>query len=294
MPRRRKFCVINCENSTAWTPIDFTEMFVSHLGKNGNASNASGDKGNDDEGDDEEEGEGEEEWMGINVAKGEAVPTAADGYHGIVITGSRFNVRDRADLPWFEPVCDLVRHASAHGTPNVYGGCFGTQLIAHALGGEVDFNPGTRFVLKAETVALVPEAFHEVLLGRGRGTVGEDSTGNGDGDSDDVGTMKLIVSHGDCVKTLPQTACTVLLGHSPSCAHEMYAAGDVKPNIIGVQSHPEFDYTYAIEQRIWKAVVETKKRLSAAEEEDARESFAAYTDKDAKRLLQYVGRFLRR
>jgi hypothetical protein len=74
----------------------------------------------------------------------------------------------------------------------------------------------------------------------------------------------------------------------------MYAAGDVQPNIIGVQSHPEFDYTYAIEERIWKAVVETKKRLSAAEEEDARESFAAYTDKDAKRLLQYVGRFLRR
>ena len=247
-------------------------MFITHLKQKG-------DCGNDDDSD-------ADEWVSINVAKGDAVPTSAEGYHGIVITGSRFNVRDRADLPWFEPLCDLVRHASTHGAPNVYGGCFGTQLIAHALGGEVDYNPGTRFVLKAETVTLEREAFREVL---GDGVDNDDSDGSDDG----AGPLKLIVSHGDCVKTLPATACTVLLGHSPSCAHEMYAAGEVKPNIIGVQSHPEFDYEYAITARIWKAVVETKKRLNEAEEEDARESFASYTDKDARWLLQRVAKFLR-
>jgi hypothetical protein len=31
----------------------------------------------------------------------------------------------------------------------------------------------------------------------------------------------------------------------------MYVAGEHR-NILGVQSHPEFDYEYAIEQRIWK------------------------------------------
>ena len=59
-------------------------------------------------------------WVTINVANGETVPVASD-YHGVVITGSRFNVRDRDQLPWFEGVCELVRQAAATGSPNVYG-----------------------------------------------------------------------------------------------------------------------------------------------------------------------------
>ena len=41
----------------------------------------------------------------------------------------------------------------------------------------------------------------------------------------------------------------------------MYIAGEYR-NILGVQAHPEFDYKYAIEERIWK-VTSTPCNLSS-------------------------------
>ena len=58
-----------------------------------------------------------------------------------------------------------------------------------------------------------------------------------------------------------------------------------------VQAHPEFEYNYAIQQRIWKSVVEKNKKLSDVEIEIATESFATYTDHDALLLLHNVARW---
>lgn len=113
----KKFCILNCENSTAWSPQDFGDMFLHHLSKKGPGPGLVGGVGKDEEAAEEAE---EEEWVSINVASGGLVPDAAD-CHGVVITGSRFNVRDREQLPWFDSVCDLVRQAAATGRPNVYG-----------------------------------------------------------------------------------------------------------------------------------------------------------------------------
>jgi hypothetical protein len=71
----------------------------------------------------------------------------------------------------------------------------------------------------------------------------------------------------------------------------MYVTGIYK-NIFCCQSHPEFDYEYAIKDRIWKHVVEKNNRLSEAEILVAMESFEDYTSKDSKILLTMIKSFL--
>ena len=41
---------------------------------------------------------------------------------------------------------------------------FRCQIIAHALGGEVDYNPNKRFILKAETLFLSQPKFSNLLI----------------------------------------------------------------------------------------------------------------------------------
>ena len=57
----------------------------------------------------------------------------------------------------------LICHIASLYSPRIYGGCFGCQIIAHALGGIVDFNPGERFLLKAETIEVI-DNFENYLL----------------------------------------------------------------------------------------------------------------------------------
>lgn len=75
------------------------------------------------------------------------------------------------------------------------GGCFGCQIIAVALGGEVDYNPDSRFILKAETILPL---------------LSSDDNQNKDNmlskyftDVDVQSSYQIIVSHGDCVRSLP-------------------------------------------------------------------------------------------
>lgn len=69
-----------------------------------------------------------------------------------MITGSQFNCRNRDAHPWFDQLCQLIKEAAEKGRPRIYGGCFGCQIIAVALGGHVDYNPDRRFILKAEKI----------------------------------------------------------------------------------------------------------------------------------------------
>jgi anthranilate/para-aminobenzoate synthase component II len=75
-----------------------------------------------------------------------------DAFDGIVITVSHYNIRD--NKPWFSSLCELICTAAKEGYPRIYGGCFGCQIIAHALGGHVDRNPNQKFILRAESVTI--------------------------------------------------------------------------------------------------------------------------------------------
>lgn len=73
----------------------------------------------------------------VDLPLGEPLPPQR-GVSGIVIAGSHAMVTDRA--PWSEALADWLAEAVPVGMP-VLGVCYGHQLLAHALGGEVDYHP---------------------------------------------------------------------------------------------------------------------------------------------------------
>ncbi|GAB2500270.1 glutamine amidotransferase [Arenimonas alkanexedens] len=88
-----------------------------------------------------------------HVSDGEALPDAGD-FAGVLITGSGAMVTERLD--WSERTADWLRDAAHAGRP-LFGICYGHQLIAHALGGTVDYNPRGR-EMGTVTVSAPPSA----------------------------------------------------------------------------------------------------------------------------------------
>ncbi|WP_454690497.1 glutamine amidotransferase [Achromobacter aloeverae] len=68
-------------------------------------------------------------------------PREARHYRAALITGSPANVTDRD--AWGEETADWLCQAARDGLP-MFGICYGHQLLAHALGGRVDYNPAGR------------------------------------------------------------------------------------------------------------------------------------------------------
>lgn len=95
----------------------------------------------------------------VNVEAGDPLPAHA-GYAGVLITGSGAMVTDRHG--WSERTADWLRGGLDAGLP-VFGICYGHQLIAHALGGEVGDNPTGR-EMGTVPVDLHPEAAQDILF----------------------------------------------------------------------------------------------------------------------------------
>ena len=77
-------------------------------------------------------------WKLVALDRGEAVPSGAGDFSGLVFMGGPMSVND--DLPWIAPVLELIRKAVAADVP-VLGHCLGGQLMSKALGGSVGRNP---------------------------------------------------------------------------------------------------------------------------------------------------------
>jgi GMP synthase (glutamine-hydrolysing) len=137
-------------------------------------------------------------------------PTA---FAGVVLTGSHAMVSERA--PWSEALVPWLQDAVRAGTP-VLGICYGHQLLAHALGGEVTHHPDG---VEIGTVTVSRHAVSEddPLLG---------------GLPERFPAQAV---HWQSVRRLPDGA--VLLAGS---AHEAHHAFRVGERAWGVQFHPEF------------------------------------------------------
>ncbi len=77
-------------------------------------------------------------WQLFRIDAGDALPTDARQFSGLVFMGGPMSVND--DLPWIPRSLELIRQAAQADIP-VLGHCLGGQLMAKALGGAVGRNP---------------------------------------------------------------------------------------------------------------------------------------------------------
>ena len=132
---------------------------------------------------------------------------------GVVITGSHAMVSDRE--AWSEALVPWLARLVAQGTP-VLGICYGHQLLAHALGGEVGYHPGG-LELGTVPITLTPEAQADPLFAHL------------------PAQLTAQVVHAQSVRALPPGAVR-LAGN----AHEPHQAYRIGAHAWGVQFHPEF------------------------------------------------------
>lgn len=83
-------------------------------------------------------------------------------FAGVVVTGSGAMVTEHLD--WSEHSAQWLREAANMGLPQ-FGICYGHQLLAHAFGGEVGFNPRGR-EMGTVPVELHAQARHDPLFAR--------------------------------------------------------------------------------------------------------------------------------
>lgn len=132
---------------------------------------------------------------------------------GVVITGSKAMVSER--LPWSEYTAEWLLQAIRFGVP-ILGICYGHQLLAHALGGLVDYHPRGR-EMGTKRIHLTPAAAQDELFS----TLPE--------------TFDAHVTHMQSVLRLPPGA--EVLAWNSFEAHHAVRFG---PQVWGLQFHPEF------------------------------------------------------
>ena len=132
------------------------------------------------------------------------------GFDAVIVSGSQTSVYD--DEPWIERTEAWVREAVDAGVP-LLGVCWGHQLLAQAIGGEVD-PMGGRGELGYETVRRTDE---------------DDPLFDGIGPS-----FVAFETHTDEVTALPSAA-------TPLAETDRALQGFRVENAWGVQFHPEYD-----------------------------------------------------
>lgn len=198
----------------------------------------------------------------VALVDGEALPDPAQ-CEAVLITGSPAGVYDQT--PWMDPLRAFVREAFAARTPTI-GVCFGHQIIADAMGGDVR---------KSEKGWGVGRHVYDVLGAR------DWMTGAGK-------TVALSVSHQDQVITPPQGAVT--LARSAHTEHAMLVydtpAFHGAP-VMSLQGHPEFSDAFV--SALYSA--RRGKSLSDAQVDGALASLNSPVDSGL--VGQWMARFLR-
>ncbi|MBY6186741.1 glutamine amidotransferase [Marinobacter hydrocarbonoclasticus] len=145
----------------------------------------------------------------IYDAQSDSLPSVEE-CDGWVISGSRHSAYDAA--PWIQRLSEWAQLAFIAQKP-VAGICFGHQLLAQALGGEVR---------KSEQ-------------GWGMGPYDTNVVRQAPWMSGAGSTLRLLSSHQDQVMVMPPDA--VLLASSDFCPHYSFA---IDERVFTVQGHPEF------------------------------------------------------
>ncbi len=148
-----------------------------------------------------------------DVCKGHPLPDY-DKISGVVITGSHAMVTEHPD--WSERTAAWLQKSIGRNIP-ILGICYGHQLLAYSLGGEVGNNP-KGMEMGTVNVFLNEYAQNDKLL-RGLDN-----------------PLKVHVSHQQTVLKLPKDATRLAVSSGDNC--QAFVFGN---HIWGLQFHPEFD-----------------------------------------------------
>jgi len=181
-------------------------------------------------------------------------PTTLSECDAYIITGSRHNAYD--DLPWIEGLRKLVRRAATGRAP-LAGICFGHQLIASAMGGQVARSAKGWGLGNA----CYPLLRHQSWMVPAREQI------------------CLLTSHQDQVVRLPDGA--LRLAGNAFCEHFMFQLGE---RLVGIQGHPEFVPDYA------RALLDQRREQLPAEQA-ARAQASLATPHDGPLLLLWLLNF---
>lgn len=155
----------------------------------------------------------------VDVHLGQALPCfekLAEDLTGIIITGSPAMITDQDT--WLLKTQQWLNQIMAYKIPTL-GVCFGHQLLADLLGGQVAYNPKGRNLGMSE-FTLSKHAFSDPLLQC----------------LQSKSSVPTYASHLQHVKAMPQSA--ILLGSCPLDKNHAFSAEDV---IWGLQFHPEWN-----------------------------------------------------
>jgi len=196
-----------------------------------------------------------EEWRGelalFDARKGEL--PQRDEALALIITGSAASVTSRE--PWIVAAERAVAGLVAGGMPTL-GVCFGHQLLAQALGGEVSQNPRGR---EMGTVSVQKLAEDPLLAGLPE-------------------RLDANMSHRDSATRLPPGAR--VLARTELEPHALVRFGE---RAVGMQFHPEFDGA------VMRHYLEARREVLASEGVEA----GALEARDAPLAVELLKRFVR-
>jgi GMP synthase (glutamine-hydrolysing) len=173
-----------------------------------------------------------------SVYKGDSLPSV-ESISGVVITGSPAMVTERSD--WSEASARWLASIVESDSVPVLGLCYGHQLLAHALGGEVGTNPNGREMGTVEVTFHFEET--ELTVEHDRPTPIFES-----------GIFRSHMSHFESVLRPPADAG--ILAHTALDPHSVLVFG---PRQWGVQFHPEFD------RKIMQGYVDARREILESE-----------------------------
>lgn len=181
-----------------------------------------------------------------------ASPRECDAW---MCTGSKYSVYD--GTPW---IADLAAFIRSLGEKRFVGICFGHQMLAHAMGGEVAKAKHGWGVGVLPVKILKNESWMQPPL-----------------------TQVLIQHmHQDQVQKLPRDA--ILLGRSDHCEVGMFRIGET---MLGIEGHPEFTVEYG-------AALIRARRRQIGDEESLRALHSLKEKADGPAVGRWIERFVKR
>ncbi|HZP65938.1 MAG TPA: glutamine amidotransferase [Rudaea sp.] len=148
----------------------------------------------------------------VRVDAHEALPDARR-FQAAVVTGSGAMVSERLD--WSERTAAWLADAARAGLP-LLGVCYGHQLLAHAFGGHVDYNPRGREIGTVDIHCLPAVAEDELMRGS-------------------PPRFRAHATHLQSVLRPPAGAAVLARSALDDCQAIRFA-----PRVWGLQFHPEF------------------------------------------------------